>query len=87
MKKMRKFSTLFVAATSLFLMFGMSSPAMADSTTDYNQKVADAQARIQDLQNQLSQAQANLDSWTNSSNDQANQINDAQTALLKQKML
>jgi len=85
MKKMRKFATLFVAATSLFLIFGMSSPAMADSTTDYNQKVADAQARIQDLQNQLSQAQANLDSWTNSSNDQANQINEAQTAATEAK--
>jgi len=80
MKKMRKFSTLFVAATSLFLMFGMSSPAMADSTTDYNQKVAEAQAKIQDLQNQLSNAQANLDSWTNSSNSQADQLNVAQTA-------
>jgi hypothetical protein len=54
---------------------------MADSTTDYNQKVAEAQAKIQDLQNQLNNAQANLDSWTNSSNDQANQINDAQTAV------
>lgn len=80
MKKMRKFSTLFVAATSLFLMFGLSSPAMADSTTDYNQKVAAAQAKIQDLQNQLSTAQANLDSWSNSSNAQADQLNVAQTA-------
>jgi predicted nucleic acid-binding Zn-ribbon protein len=53
---------------------------MADSTTDYNNQVAAAQAKIQDLQSQLSSAQAELDSWTNSSNDQANQINDAQTA-------
>jgi len=80
MKKMRKFSTLFVAATSLFLMFGLSSPAMADSTTDYNQKVAEAQAKVQDLQNQLSTAQDNLDSWSNSSNSQADLINSAQTA-------
>jgi len=85
MKKMRKFSTLFVAATSLFLMFGLSSPAMADSTTDYNQKVAEAQAKIQDLQNQLNNAQANLDSWTNSSNSQADQLNSAQTAATEAK--
>ena len=85
MKKMRKFSTLFVAATSLFLMFGLSSPAMADSTTDYNQKVAEAQAKIQDLQNQLNNAQVNLDSWTNSSNSQADLINSAQTAATEAK--
>jgi hypothetical protein len=45
MKSLRKFSTLFVAGTALFLVFGLSSPAMADSTTDYNQKVAEAQAK------------------------------------------
>jgi hypothetical protein len=85
MKNLRKFSTLFVATTSLFLMFGMASPAMADSTTDYNQKVAEAQAKIQDLQNQLDNAQANLDSWTNSSNSQADLINSAQTAATEAK--
>jgi len=85
MKNLRKFSTLFVATTSLFLMFGMASPAMADSTTDYNQKVAEAQAKIQDLQNQLNNAQANLDSWTNSSNSQADLINSAQTAATEAK--
>jgi septal ring factor EnvC (AmiA/AmiB activator) len=85
MMGLRKFAALFVPLTTLFLLFGLSSPAMADSTTDYNQRVADAQAKIQDLQNQLNQAQANLDSWTNSSNDQANQINDAQTAATEAK--
>lgn len=54
--------------------------AYADTTDDYNRKVADAQAKIADLQNQLNAAQANLDSWINSSNDQAVLINSAQTA-------
>jgi len=85
MKNLRKFSTLFVAGTSLFLIFGLSSPALADSTTDYNQKVAEAQAKINDLQSQLEAAQANLDSWTNSSNDQADKINSAQTIATEAK--
>jgi len=85
MKGLRKFAALFVPLTTLFLLFGLSSPAMADSTTDYNQKVAEAQAKIQDLQNQLANAQANLDSWMNSSNAQAEQINSAQTAATEAK--
>jgi predicted nucleic acid-binding Zn-ribbon protein len=85
MKGLRKFAALFVPLTTLFLLFGLSSPAMADSTTDYNQKVAEAQAKIQDLQSQLSNAQANLDSWTNSSNSQADQLNSAQTAATEAK--
>lgn len=83
MSTLRKFAVLFVAFISFFLLFGLSSPAMADSTTDYNQKVAEAQAKINDLQNQLNTAQANLDSWTNSSNSQADQINGAQTAVME----
>ena len=78
---MKKLSTLFVAITSLFLLFGMSSPALADSTTDYNQRVAEAQAKIQDLQSQLDSAQSNLDSWLGNSNSQATKLNDAQTAV------
>jgi len=85
MKGLRKFAALFVPLTTLFLLFGLSSPAMADSTTDYNQKVAEAQAKVQDLQNQLNNAQANLDSWTNSSNSQADLINSAQTAATEAK--
>ena len=85
MSGLRKFAALFVPLTSLFLMFSLSSPAMANSTTDYNQKVAEAQSKIQDLQNQLDNAQANLDSWTNSSNAQADQLNSAQTAATEAK--
>ena len=85
MMGLRKFAALFVPLTTLFLLFGLSSPAMADSTTDYNQKVAEAQAKVQDLQSQLNNAQANLDSWTNSSNSQADLINSAQTAATEAK--
>jgi len=77
MKKIFKF-TVGLALSCLFMI---ATPlAYADTTDDYNRKVADAQAKIADLQNQLNAAQANLDSWTNSSNDQAVLINSAQTA-------
>jgi predicted nucleic acid-binding Zn-ribbon protein len=85
MNGLRKFATLFVPLTSLFLIFGLSSPSIADTTTEYEQKVSAAQAKIQDLQNQLATAQSNLDSWTNSSNDQADQLNAAQTAATEAK--
>ena len=80
MSALRKFAALFGALLSVSFIFFSASPASADSTTDYNNQVAAAQAKIADLQSQLATAQANLDSWTNSSNDQANQINAAQTA-------
>jgi predicted nucleic acid-binding Zn-ribbon protein len=79
--RLRKLAALFVTPLALLFVFFLSSPASADSTTDYNNQVAAAQAKIADLQSQLNSAQAELDSWTNSSNDQANQINDAQTAV------
>ena len=79
MKKTLKFLIGIFAITS----FAFYSPAAyADTTNDYNNKVAQAQAKIDDLQNQLNNAQADLNSWTNSSNDQANLINDAQTAVM-----
>jgi predicted nucleic acid-binding Zn-ribbon protein len=85
MNGLRKFAALFVPLTTLLLLFCLSSPALADSTTDYNQKVAEAQAKINDLQSQLDAAQASLDSWTNSSNDQADKINSAQTIATEAK--
>ncbi|NBW57123.1 hypothetical protein EBR43_04930 [bacterium] len=78
MKKIIKF--LSTAAVVLFFALS-SSAAYADTTDDYNNKVAQAQAKIQDLQNQLNDAQANLDSWSSSSNEQAVAINTAQTAV------
>jgi len=62
------------------LSFAYAAPAANAQTTDeYTRQVAAAQAKIDDLQNQLKDANTNLDSWTNSSNEQANLINDAQT--------
>ena len=83
MKGLRKFAALFGVFISLFFALITSTPAIADSTSDYNQKVADAQAKIADLQSQLDAAQSSLDSWTNSSNQQADQINSAQTAVME----
>lgn len=71
----------FAASLLIAFTFMISAPmAFANTTNEYNQKVAEAQAKINDLQNQLNNAQANLDSWMNSSNEQANLINNAQTA-------
>jgi F0F1-type ATP synthase membrane subunit b/b' len=69
------------ASVLISFMFMISAPmAFANTTNEYNQRVAEAQAKIDDLQNQLNNAQENLESWMNSSNQQANLINDAQTA-------
>jgi len=68
------------------LSFAFAAPAANAQTTDeYTSQVAAAQAKINDLQNQLNDANVNLDSWMNSSNDQANQINDAQTSATQAK--
>ncbi|NBW11498.1 MAG: hypothetical protein EBR82_26055 [Caulobacteraceae bacterium] len=77
--KINKFSRILFSVLTLYFAIVISSPAHADTTDDYNNKVAQAQAKIDDLQNQLNSAQAELDSWANSSNEQANLINDAQT--------
>lgn len=79
MRKLNKVFALSLASLSVLFLFFAVSPASADSTTDYNNKVAEAQAKINDLQSQLNAAQANLDSWLNSSNSQAELINNAQT--------
>ena len=74
------------ASLLLSFMFMISAPmAFANTTNEYNQKVAEAQAKINDLKNQLDNAQANLDSWMNSSNEQANLINNAQSAATQAK--
>lgn len=83
MKRLSKLFAIYFAGLSILFAFFSASPALADSTTDYNNKVAEAQAKINDLQSQLDAAQADLDSWTNSSNEQANQINTAQTAVME----
>jgi len=81
MRRLNKLFALSLASLSVLFLFFAASPASADSTTDYNNKVAEAQAKINDLQNQLNTAQANLDSWLTSSGSQAELINTAQTEL------
>jgi len=83
--KLRKLAALFVAPLALLFVNIFSTPASADSTTDYNNKVAAAQAHLADLQQQLQTAQENLASWQNSSNAQADQINGAQTTATQAK--
>lgn len=68
------------------LSFAFAAPsANAQTTDEYNSQVAAAQAKIDDLNNQLNDANFNLDSWMNSSNEQANLINNAQTLATEAK--
>jgi hypothetical protein len=57
----------------------MASPAMADSTSDYNNKVAAAKAKISAVQSQLDAAQAQLDALKNSSSNDAQLLAQAQS--------
>jgi hypothetical protein len=78
MNKLRKYAALFGATLALTLPLMMSSPAMADSTSDYNNKVAAAKAKIAAVQTQLDTAQAQLDALKNSSSTDAQLLAQAQ---------
>ena len=79
---MRKITTTAFVFVACFLIFFVSTPAKADSTSDYQQKVAEAQAKINDLQSQLDQAKIDLASWSSNADGSSSQINDAQTAVM-----
>lgn len=81
MKTIARFSLGFVALFTLLNLF-YASPALAIDANDYNNQVAQAQAKIDDLQGQLNQAQADLDSWTSNSDAKSATINDAQSAVM-----
>ena len=78
MRGLRKFAVLFGLLTTLFLLVGLSSPATANSTSDYNDKVATAKAKIAAVQSQLDAAQAQLDALKNSSSNDAQLLAQAQ---------
>jgi PA14 domain len=82
MKKPFKIASVLLMSI-VFMIF--APMAYADTTSDYNAKVAAAQAHLADLQQQLETAQQNLYSWQNSSNAQADQINGAQTTATQAK--
>ena len=79
MNKLRKYAALFGATLTLTLPLMLTSSALADSTSDYNTKVAAAKAKIAAIQTQLDSAQAQLDSLKASSNGEAQLIADAQS--------
>lgn len=79
MNKLRKFAALFGATLTLTLPLLMSSPAYADSTSDYNNKVAAAKQKIAAVQSQLDSAQAQLDALKNSSNNDSQLLAAAQS--------
>ncbi|CAB4128870.1 PA14 domain containing protein [uncultured Caudovirales phage] len=78
MNKLRKYAALFGATLAVTLPLMMSSPAMADSTSDYNAKVAAAKAKIAAVQSQLDMAQSQLDALKNSSSNDAQLLAQAQ---------
>lgn len=73
--------TIFVLAFTL----PVSGVAFADSTSDYNNKVAAAQAKVADAQSKLVSAQATLDDLRASSNGEAELLASAQTAVTTAK--
>lgn len=79
MNKLRKYAALFGATLALTLPLMMASPAVADSTSDYNDKVATAKAKIAAVQSQLDAAQAQLDALKNSSSNDAQLLAQAQS--------
>lgn len=85
MNKLRKYAALFGATLTLTLPLMMASPAMADSTSDYNNKVAAAKAKISAVQSQLDAAQAQLDALKNSSSNDAQLLAQAQSDLFLAK--
>ena len=88
MNKLRKFAALFGATLTLTLPLMMATPAMADSTSEYNDKVAAAKAKIAAVQSQLDAAQAQLNTLKNSSNNDAQLLAQAQNdAFLAQEAL
>jgi hypothetical protein len=85
MNKLRKYAALFGTLTLLTTPLLISSPAFAQSTSDYNKQVAAQQALISDLQTKLAAAQQQLTDLQNNSNGQADLINAAQTAATQAK--
>lgn len=79
MNKLRKYAALFGVTLALTLPLMMASPASADSTSDYNNKVAAAKAKIAAVQTQLDTAQAQLDALKNSSSNDAQLLAQAQS--------
>ena len=59
----------------------ISGVAFADSTSDYNQKIAAAQAKVADAQSKLDTAVATLNDLKTSSNGEAELLASAQTAV------
>lgn len=79
MNKLRKLAALFGATLTLTLPLMMATPAMADSTSDYNNKVAAAKAKISAAQAQLDASQAQLDALKSSSSADAQLLAEAQS--------
>ena len=78
---MKKFTKLFLVATALAVasMLFATTPAYADSTSDYNAKVAAAKAKITQAQTQLNSAKAQLEALQTSSNTEAQALAAAQS--------
>ncbi len=78
MNKLRKYAALFGITLALTLPLMMASPASADSTSDYNNKVANAKAKISAIQSRLDSAKAQLNALQTSSNEDSQLLAAAQ---------
>lgn len=84
MKALRKIAALFGILLTITSPLFISSAAFADTST-YNQQVAAAQQKINDLQGKLTSAQQTLSDLQANSDGQAQLINAAQSAVTKAK--
>lgn len=80
---MRRITLILV--TALAFALPVSGIAFADSTSDYNVKVAAAQAKVNDAQTKLQVAEVALESLKTSSNGEAELLAAAQTAMFDAK--
>lgn len=78
---MRRFVLFLVAVVA----FSFPTAALADSTSEYNAKVAAAQAKVVNAETKLQMAEAALESLKASSNGEAELLAAAQTAMFNAK--
>jgi hypothetical protein len=81
MKKAQKFGVMLGAMVLFTFSMFISSPAYADSASDYKAKVAAAQAKVDAVSAQLVTAKNNLDQLKANSATEAQALADAQTAV------
>ena len=81
MRKAQKFGVMLGAIVLFTFSMFISTPAYADSASDYKAKIATAQAKIDAVSAQLNTAKTNLEQLKANSATEAQALADAQTAV------